>query len=221
MYPARLLPSLLLLPLLSLTGCCSLARFFCGPDTTPWVSVAYDTPEATLRTFLEAIRRDNAREVYFCLSRAYKEAKHLNIVTATVAWERLRAEIPGLHMLGYEPIPEQPTIAQDQGVTYEFDLDGSPLRVHLARQTFWEVRYRTAAGLPKDPGGYLDPTLNGHLVVEPAGFDDEGEPMSMVRLDKPVRFVHPASAQVPLEQFDRLTIGREWKIADLVLPQAQ
>jgi hypothetical protein len=219
MNPARPLRCLLFAPLLALPGCCSLARFFCGPDTTPWVSVAYDTPEATLATLLEAIRRDNAREVYFCLSRAYKDAHGLNSITATVAWERLRAEIPGLHLLGYLDVPERPVVEQDQGVTYEFDLDGAPLRVHLARQTFWEIRYRTAAGLPKVVGEYLDPTLNGHLRVEPAGVDDEGEPMSAVRLDQPVRFVHPGSAQVPLELFDRLTIGREWKIADLVLPQ--
>lgn len=218
MMPARPLLALLFAPVLATPGCCSLARLFCGPDKSPWVPVAYDTPAQTLATFLEAIRRDNAREVYFCLSRSYLESLGLpSGVGFTVAWERLCAEIPHLHLAGYLPVPAQPVAQQDQGVTYELDLDGTPLRVYLARQNYLEVRYRTVDGMPRDVGRYLDATLNGHLRLEPGEPDIDGEPTSRLRLELPVEFTHAGVATLPLEQFDRFAIGREWKIANLSL----
>ena len=48
--PRSLLPALVLCALLPTGGCCSFARFFCGPDKTPWVSVDFDAPGMMLYT---------------------------------------------------------------------------------------------------------------------------------------------------------------------------
>ena len=55
----RLVSVLALLPLLGTGSCCWMARVFCGPDTSPWVPISYETSRATLATFLEAVRREN------------------------------------------------------------------------------------------------------------------------------------------------------------------
>jgi hypothetical protein len=211
-----------LLPLCLHGGCCSLARLFCGPDKSPWVSVGYATPEQTLATFLEAIRRDDVTEVYWCLSDAYKKAKGLpSLVDAAVFWEKLRKEIPYLHLLGEVPIPGQPLAAQDQAVTYELDVDGSPLRIVLARVHFLEIVYRTADGVPREASRYLDATLSGHLRVDatdPPRYDEDGNPIAILRLEQPVEFAH-AGDGVRLDQLDRFAIGRQWKIADVITPE--
>ena len=45
MNTLRLSAALAALPLLlAASGCCSLARLFCGPDTSAWLPIDYATP---------------------------------------------------------------------------------------------------------------------------------------------------------------------------------
>jgi len=57
----------------TLTGCCSISRAFCGPDTSAWISVDLSTPELAARTLLEALRRDEPEVVYDALSDELRE----------------------------------------------------------------------------------------------------------------------------------------------------
>ena len=82
-------------------GCCTLARLFCGPDDSEWVQISFRTPRGALATFKEAVRRDNCQVVYDSLGEDLKTRMDLGLLEACVAWEKLKDEYTGLHLLGY------------------------------------------------------------------------------------------------------------------------
>jgi len=220
MPPLRLVAVLpALTALLPLSGCCTLARLFCGPDKSPWVQAVYDTPEHTLQTFLEALRRDNPDKVFSCLAKSYRELHGIDPIVAAKAWERLHQEVPYLHLAGSLPIPEHPKRTADGGWSYDFDLSGKPLRVVLVRQTYWEVVYQLDDGTVAEDGAFLDhDSMVGRAEVEPAEPDIDGVPQSRVDL-LPLLFTHPRLRSVSIDRILRVAVGREWKIADLAMPQ--
>lgn len=216
------------LPLAS-GSCCGLARFFCGPDKSPWVQVDFATPDATLRTFLEALRRDRPDRVLECLAQSYREQHGLGIGGIQVAWERLQREVPYLYLAGYLQVPEHPSRVQDDGCSYELDLDGRTLRVDLVRQAYWDIYYRLDDGSVVRDGHILDhDSLNGYITVTSAGFSPDSVPQSLIDA-LPLRLEHPrwcvlqpdgTPRALPLDRIVYLAIGREWKIGNLVLPGA-
>lgn len=211
-----LLVVLSMLPVLPLGGCCTMARFFCGPDTSPWVSQRFDAPEHALRTLLEAIRRDNADVVYLCLAPEYKQRLGLDALAANVAWQRLRDATPGLHLAGYAAIPRPDRIADD-GATFTLDVEGRKLQVALVRQAYWQVRFLRPDGSIGEQSAAVT-SLNTHARVErlpphDPGDEDEDERSSIDVL--PLEFRHAGVAAVPLDRIEQAGIGREWKVADL------
>src|SRR5688572_13889449 len=111
MPPSRLLLFALVLPL---SGCCSLARFFCGPDTTPWVSVRFETPRLAVMTLLEALRRDDPEIVYVSFSQRYQRHHAIDVTTFKILWPRIREENQGLLFLaGYAQVPEPSRLGPD------------------------------------------------------------------------------------------------------------
>jgi len=210
----------LLLACLPLPGCCTLARFFCGPDTSPWVAIEYGSPRATLATFLEAVRRDDPYRVYCCLSAGYIARHDLDYAVVNAFWDRLRADVPGLHMLGYAVVPERPLRQQDHGVTYAIEVEGRTLQIDLVRETYWLVRYRDQEGKQSAPGGTLEgDTLNGVVQVSPAEPDPDERPQSRITLLHPLLVPHAGLDTLRLDDVDQITLGREWKIANIVSPQ--
>lgn len=215
--PAAALGLLLLLPT---GGCCSLARLFCGPDRSPWVSVSYRTAEETLRTFLEALRRDDREQVYLCLSPGFKAKNGLTSVSSNAAWEKLTEQVPHLHMAGYAEVPAAPARATDGGVSYELDVHGYRLVVDLARTTRQLVRYRDREGRLHEPSAVVEDSLNGLVGVKGEGVDVDEVPQSRVSiLDFAMLTSHPYDAELRVDQIDAIGFVREWKIANLVLPQ--
>lgn len=209
-----------LLASLPLTSCCTLARLFCGPDHSPWVPIAHDTPRATLATFLEAVRRDDPERAYQCLGQQFKQAHGIDGILLNALWERMRAEVPGFHLLGYATLPDAPTREVDGGVTYVVEAEGHQVTIDLVRQSYYEVRYRDATGLVRHPGKVLDgDTLNGRLAVKDAGRDPiDDTPRSRIEVAA-LTIDHAGTEPLRVEDVDALTIGREWKIADIKLPQ--
>ncbi|MEQ1633317.1 MAG: hypothetical protein ABL997_13150 [Planctomycetota bacterium] len=207
---------LLTVCVLPLGGCCSMARLFCGPDRSAWVPVSYDSPAATLATFLEAVRRDDSAKVYESLAASFKAQHGLDGMVVNAAWERLRNEVTGLHLLGYAEVPNEPVQAQDGGVTYLVATEGVTIRIDLVRQSFWELQYRGRDGKPRETSAALDfDTLNGLLRVEAAEPDPEDDlPQARIALE-PRLVMHPGSPSLQLSDVDRLAVGREWKIAEI------
>ena len=85
MRPRLLALALLAAPIATSSGCCTMARLFCGPDRTPWISIDFRSPEHTTRTLLEALRRDDAEVVYACLSDAYRRRLRVDQMSIQLA----------------------------------------------------------------------------------------------------------------------------------------
>ena len=98
--PTRQIAILALVLALPASGCCSLARLFCGPDDSEWVQIDYRTPRAGLATFMEAVRRDDCRVIYDSLAETFKQRHSLGLFEGCLFWERLKEAQSGLHLLG-------------------------------------------------------------------------------------------------------------------------
>lgn len=207
-------PSLLALLVLAVpqAGCCSLARLFCGPDRTPWVPVSFETPEHTVRTLLEALRRDDPEVLYQCLSQEYCRQKGLDSVAVTVAWQQIRQENPGLHVAGYATVPAATRLDDDHAVV-RLDVEGQPLEVGLVRENRWRVRYRREDGTAGDQGARVD-AFTGLLELLPLDGADKSKLVA-----RPVTVPHFGSEQLPLARLELFAFERLWKVSALVMPR--
>ncbi len=198
---------------LSAGGCCSVARFFCGADRTPWVSVDYATPELAVKTLLEALRRDEPEIVYLSLSDDYRNRLGLDAAVVSLAWTKLREQNPGLHVAGYAEVPAATHHDADHA-TIELSIEGRALTVDVVRQLKREVRFRRPNGTPAEPGQRLT-TLVG--IAEVAA--DDTDEVSTVRL-VPWTFRHDGLDSVPLAAIEFVGIEQQWKIDRLRLAAA-
>ncbi|MBL8732929.1 MAG: hypothetical protein JNN13_11220 [Planctomycetes bacterium] len=193
-------------------GCCSLARLFCGPDRTPWVPVSFETPEHTVRTLLEALRRDDPEVLYQCLAQEYCRQKGLDSVAVTVAWQQIRQENPGLHVAGYATVPAATRLDDDHAVV-RLDVEGQALEVSLVRESRWRVRYRRDDGTAGDQGEPLA-TFAGQLDLQPLDGVDKSKLVA-----RPVTVPHFGLEQLPLAKLELFAFERLWKVRALVMPQ--
>lgn len=206
--------ALLCLLLSPLSGCCSLARLFCGPDTTPWVQIDYSTPEAAVRTLLEAIRRDQPQIVYDALSERYRKAKGIDHQVAELAWQRIREQNPGLHVAGYASVGA-PTRRSADSASFLLDVEGRHLAIDVVRESFWEITWVTDKGVPRRQGATLGHWNEG-LAVRPV--EDPERFLSKLEL-APIQFEHEGEEAVPVDRIDGLRRAHRWKIANLDLVQ--
>jgi len=184
-----------------------MARLFCGPDRSEWVPIAFTTPKATMKTLLEAIRRDNPDVVFRCLGDDYKRTHGgTETVGFSVAWDRLKAETPGLHLAGYAVIPE-PSVRVDGKVLYRLDVEGHPIEIELARQHFYEVGDQS----------WPVPDLARYAKIRNLQPDQNDAERALIDLALPFS---PGRKSVSLEQIERAGIGSEWKVAALRVPEA-
>lgn len=200
---------------LPLGSCCSFARFFCGPDRTPWVSVDYASPESAVRTMLEALRRDDPDIVYQSLSDGYRQRHGLDLMSVQVFWERFRDANPGLHVAGYAQVPAAERPAADRAVV-QLEVEGHRLEVQLVRQDSWLVRYAR----PQVPGSDPFPPGEASQRIESfAGFvrvEADGAPeaeRSRVHV-APLRVQH-GGLELTTDAIEAVSLQRVWKIADL------
>lgn len=206
----RLHPSLRLLPLLCLPGCCSMARLFCGPDTTAWVQIDYASPTATVATLVEAIRRDAPDVVYECLAASYRREQGLDSTSMAVVWQQLRQRVPGLHLAGYAKVPAIRS-ADGQRASCELLVEGHRLHLELQREAYWEIAYRRQDG---SPGRNLRPVPAARPGLEVVPEPDSDEDRSLLRLPA-LPFAHEGEAVVPPQQVDQAGYVARWKISAL------
>lgn len=196
--------------LLPLPGCCSLARLFCGPDRSEWVQIDHSTPAKTVRTLLEAIRRDEPEIVYDALASEFKESMKLDRDIARLAWQRIKEQTPGIHLAGYAEIPE-PVPTADLGATVVLDVEGKALRIDLVRESVWEIEYTKDDGSRGD-AARRQASWNTVVTLEPIA---DSDPDSSRLTIGPVVFPHEGQGAVPLEQIHRVELVRRWKVARL------
>ncbi len=205
---------------LSLQGCCSVARLFCGPDRSPWVSVNFETPEQTVQTFLEALRRDHPEVAYQCLAKSFRKELEIDQFTVNLAWAKIREQIPGLHLAGYATVPEiQIDWTNGSGIVV-IDVEGYPLTIRLIRETSWEVRYRRVGESLKPEqlhahwGKSIKEGIQGAVTVTA---DEENDRMSKVTL-LPRSVTHYGVDEIPVENVDFIGLQRSWHISGLMMP---
>ncbi|MBL8750262.1 MAG: hypothetical protein JNK78_13935 [Planctomycetes bacterium] len=203
---------LVILPALPLSGCCSLARFWCGPDKTPWVQQRFDTPLATARTLLEAIRRDDPEVVYLCLSDGYRRRLGIDSMTAVLAWQRIREQNPGLHVAGYANVPA-PRRTGDDRATVAVEVEGLTIELDFERQAYWEVRYVSGDGVQLEQGGTTNFAARALVAADPAhpGADDATTRVVV----GPLVLVHDPEAPIAVDALDHVALTRRWKVSDL------
>jgi hypothetical protein len=139
------------LALLPASGCCSLARLFCGPDKTDWVPIDFTTPEGAVRTLLEALRRDDPDVVYRCLSHGYRKQHGIDSAVAQILWPKIREQAPGLHVAGYATVPDARRLGPDRA-RVDLDIEGRALVVELVRQRATQVRWQRPGSAPLEKG---------------------------------------------------------------------
>jgi hypothetical protein len=196
-----------LLATLPAGGCCTLAKLFCGPDKSRWVAQDFSTPQAALATFLEAIRRDQPIIIHKALSEAAKQRHGVTgIVESTIAWERLKREVTGLHLAGEADVG-QPVRETDRRMRYDLAVAGQTLTVRLVEQAFWSLSYTQEGSDELEQAGRFVPAsaLRKMLVLQ--GTDEPGV-AALVR-DGTLPELTPA-------QLRELRIGYMWKVDELV-----
>ena len=202
--------ALLALPLQS---CCSLARLFCGPDKSEWVSVSFETPELTVRTFLEALRRDDPSVIYKCLSDPFRAELGVDQATMKLIWPQVRDQYPGLHLAGYATVPT--AVFDDKGTAIiNLDVEGQAMQLQLIRQCHWEVRYRR-------PGARADIAIArvGGKVANPAAVlqvtpISDDPPTSIVALNGR-RVAHSGFDELAIENIEAIGLEQTWRITSL------
>jgi hypothetical protein len=202
--------SLLLCSALPLSGCCSLSRLFCGPDDSPWISQRLDTPQRTVQTFFEAIRRDEPEAIWLCLGESYRRRLGLDSMTLRLAWERIRDQNPGLHVAGYTQVAVPRLVGEDRAAV-TVDVVGTLVDIDLERQAYWEVRYRREDGTAGEHGAPIE-SFAPFARVELAG--PMGADESRLSFE-PIVFRHDGVDRVPLSAIEQAGLSRVWKISDI------
>lgn len=209
----RFLPLATAALLLPLTGCCSLSRLFCGPDKSPWVPIDYSTPEASVRVLLEAIRRDEPNVVYESLAQEYCSRMKLDGMIAAIAWQRLRDEVPGLHLVGYAEVPPPVRVA-DNGATFEIEVQGRRLRIDVVREStlsliYWNPELKQTQRIARK-------VVSWNTLASISDIENADRDLSSFEL-KPVQFEHEGLPEVPLEHVQNVSLVRSWKVSGLTM----
>ena len=185
-------------------GCCTMARLFCGPDDSRWISESYASPEAALATFQESLRRADRRALLRCLAESYRQRHELETLSIEIAWRKLTERIPGLHLLGTAEIEEQ-AVLPDGRRTAVLAVAGHRLLVTLARRSSWELRWTGADGATIEDGAYV-PALDPLLIAshEP----EAGRTRIAITLP-------PIDGRVDPQTLTHAALVVEWKVEDL------
>ncbi|MBL8730525.1 MAG: hypothetical protein JNM25_19055 [Planctomycetes bacterium] len=212
---------LTLLPMLvaslsCLPGCCSLSRFFCGPDRSAWVPQSFDTPQRTAQTLFEALRRDDPEVLYLCLDQSYRQRLGItDSMTMRLAWDRFRERNAGLHVAGYTEVPE-PTRLDADHATVAVDVVGRPVAIDFVRRSYAEVRYRRPNGTVGDDGRQLRSFAERAQV---APLEDATDDQSRLMV-APFVFHHDGLDAVPLDAIEHVALTRRWLVVDIRGDQA-
>ena len=196
---------------LPLGGCCSLARLLCGPDRSPWVSESYRTPEEAVATLCETARRDDPVTAFRALSPRYRsELGATGSFEFGVIWERLKRQVPGLHMLGYAVIESSLTLP-DGRRRFLLETSGHRVELIVAQVASWTVIHGASGDPPQEEGRYLS---GPDRLWERIDLGPGGE--LVVRIPWEPTTMGP----VQPDQIRQVTLGLEWKVDQVRDPEA-
>lgn len=186
----------------TLPGCCSLARLFCGPDRSGWVSEAYSTPIEAVRTVREAIRRADTRTIFRALSEGFKQRSGMRgSIETDIAWSRMQEQHGGLHLLGYADVADAEPL-EDGRVCFELTASGHRIRMVFVRQPYWEIAHG-------------DDRIEGRFVPTVAGFarlhaDPDEDTVQLSIVLPPI-----GGADLGIADIRRASVGHDWKLDEI------
>ena len=194
-----------------LGGCCaisqSLSALFCGPTQAPWAVKAFDTPHAALQTFLGAVSRDDVETIYLTLGYDFKKAAGIGELEFRAAWQDIKDKTPGIH-LAHRAEVSKPRRASPTRAAYTLTMNTIPavvLEVTLTRQDYWSITVHPQGSSEHQTTGRVVPELKTYFKVLPH------EERSPVRVDLP----GPDLPGLEASEFEKIVLGREWKISGL------
>ena len=186
-------------------GCCNFARWMCGPDDSDRVSERFDTPTAAIATQREAVRRADTIAITRCLSEDFKQQTGIRGVLETaLVWQRLRDEVPGIHLLGYAEVSERRPLGPGR-CEYELAIAGQRMVVRLMRQPYWELAWTYDPDDPDDLEPRGEPLTHLGTVLDATIDEDEGTTAVSIRLP-------PIDVPVELDRIQSASVGFEWKV---------
>lgn len=189
---------------LTASGCCTVAEWFCGPDKSEWVGIGFETPERTVATLREAIRRDDALVIYRCLGEDFKQALGVSGTAFAVGWEKIQEQVSGIHLMGNGTV-SGPTPLESNRVRYTLERAGYRIEVDLVQQTSWEVAVTEGSELT-EYGEYVR-SMGDHASVAQTGDD---RTRFRVVIDSEDFF-----SRVDLATVQRVGMFRDWKVDGL------
>ena len=161
--------------------------------------------------------------LYRCLASDYARRLGIDDWTMQLAWSKIVAANPGLHVAGYAQVPSAHRVSADTAeVTVA--VEGHSMQVRLRRTSQWRVRYERQPLPPEQPGGLPRQPSPGEvshgiaapgplLVVQQA--DDEVE-RSRISLSA-VGIEHIGVDSLTNAQIDFFGIERLWKVIDVTV----
>src|SRR5690606_1060088 len=153
----------------------------------------------------EAIRRADTVAITRCLSEDFKQQTGVRGVLETaLVWQRLREEVPGIHLLGYAEVSERRPLGPGR-CEYELEIAGRRLTVRLIRQPYWELAWIYDPDDPDDLEPRGEPLTDLGSVLDTRLDEDEGTTDVAIRLP-------PIDVPVELDRIQRAAVGFEWKV---------
>ncbi len=187
-----------------LGGCCaisqSLTGLFCGPRKDPWVTQAFDTPSAALATFLGAVARDDLKAIYLTLGHALKKHLEIGEVEFQVAWEKIKADTPGIHLADQADITSSREVSTTRH-SFTLTMNTVPsvvIEIGVARQNYWSIISKADGSDRVITNGEVVASLGTHLKVRPEGIL--------------VTMPGPSIPGLTPSEILSVTAAREWKI---------
>ena len=202
-----------LLAILGTPGCCGFCAWMCGPDRSQWVQYDLRTPESTVASLLESVRRGDADRIYdLCTPELRSRMGVVSRVEMRIVWDRLEDEVPGLSALA-------------DGTVSPFEADGDG-RLRVTISAYGETiplvlkrmpwRWRVAATVTSASGNPIAEREDGLVRPPELSYDPEA---GATRIQLP-----PVGTEIPLDAGDQLEsvrFEREWRLDELPLNPAR
>lgn len=206
MAPRHSLALLALPVILPLQSCCTIFGLFgCGTGV-PIAKISWDSPRESLDTLLAAIRASDVKVIYEALSEGFKQANGFDGLGFAIAWEKLRDQVPGLHLAGDAEIveegPGRDATGQPINGRYRYLLDahGYRFEVEFGRRAYWELA-------AKDPNSGETQVLGTYV----RDLDDHVD-VAGIKGAVNARIKSPELVGLDAETFRNLKIGWAFKV---------
>jgi hypothetical protein len=177
-----------------------MTALFCGPRKEPWPTVSYRTSDEALRTFQEAIAREDKDIIYKSLSEDLKRRWQIGRLEVEYAYEKIKEQVPGIHTVGLAKIVATP-LQKPTVVEHELEVAFHRFRVKLKRHNYWNVLVAGEEG-PIPHGDYVR-TLSPTILQIRGGADTSAVQIRIQEVEIP---------HLRLDDVIEITVGREWKV---------